>query len=49
MPLKKMVVPKAKLQRSEKMESLQDRYAIYVEQARQLGWPIKTFDEWLNS
>jgi hypothetical protein len=31
------------------MESLQDRYAIYVEQAKQLGWPIKTFDEWLNS
>lgn len=31
------------------MESLQGRYAIYVEQAKQLGWPIKTFDEWLNS
>lgn len=31
------------------MGSLQDRYAIYVEQAKQLGWPIKTFDEWLNS
>jgi|GEM_PF-2856018 len=30
------------------MGSLQDRYAIYVEQAKQLGWPIKTFDEWLN-
>lgn len=31
------------------MASLQDRYAIYLEQARQLGWHIKTFDEWLNS
>lgn len=31
------------------MGSLQDRYAIYVEQAKQLGWPIKTFDEWLSS
>lgn len=31
------------------MATLQQRYEIYVEQARKLGWPIKTFDEWLNS
>lgn len=29
--------------------SLEERYAIYVEQAKKLGWQIKTFDEWLNS
>ena len=29
--------------------SLEDRYAIYVEQATQLGWEVKSFDEWLNS
>ena len=32
-----------------KMGTLEDRYAIYVEQARQLGWVIKSFDEWLSS
>ena len=31
------------------METLQDKYRIYVEQAKSLGWKIKTFDEWLNS
>jgi hypothetical protein len=31
------------------MESLQSRYQIYVACARDLGWPIKTFEEWLNS
>jgi len=31
------------------MGTLEDRYAIYVEQARSLGWEIKSFDEWLNS
>ena len=29
--------------------TLKQRYEIYVEQARQLGWEIKSFDEWLNS
>lgn len=29
--------------------SEQDRYDIYVQCATDLGWPIKTFDEWLNS
>lgn len=24
-------------------------YAIYVEAAKQLGWKVKTYDEWLNS
>jgi len=31
------------------MGTLEDRYAIYCEQARALGWTIKSFDEWLNS
>ncbi len=31
------------------MGSLQDRYNIYAEQARQLGWPVKSFEEWLRS
>lgn len=29
--------------------TLEDRYAIYVKAAEDLGWPVKTFDEWLNS
>jgi len=29
--------------------TLEERYEIYCEQARSLGWEIKTFDEWLNS
>lgn len=29
--------------------SLQDRYDIYVAQATALGWPVKTFDEWMES
>jgi hypothetical protein len=31
------------------MQKLRERYEIYAEQARQLGWVVKTFDEWLNS
>jgi hypothetical protein len=31
------------------MESLQSRYQIYVACAEDLGWPIKSFEEWLNS
>ena len=31
------------------MESLQSRYQIYVACAEVLGWPIKSFEEWLNS
>jgi hypothetical protein len=29
--------------------SLKDKYEIYVKCATDLGWSIKTFDEWLNS
>lgn len=29
--------------------NLRQRYEIYVVQAKSLGWPVKTFDEWLNS
>jgi hypothetical protein len=28
---------------------LEDEYEIYVENARSLGWEVRTFDEWLNS
>lgn len=31
------------------METLQDRYNVYVRCATELGWPVKPFDEWLNS
>ena len=31
------------------MSRLQAEYEIYVQCATDLGWPIKTFDEWLNS
>lgn len=29
--------------------TLQERYAIYARCAGDLGWTVKTFDEWLNS
>lgn len=31
------------------MGTLRDRYEIYVTQAKALGWPIKTYEEWLGS
>lgn len=31
------------------METLRDRYNIYVAQAEALGWYVKSFEEWLNS
>lgn len=31
------------------MESLKTRYEIYVRCATDLGWSVKSFDEWLNS
>ena len=31
------------------MTNLEARYLAYREQAIQLGWKIKSFDEWLNS
>ena len=29
--------------------TLQAEYAIYLAAAQDLGWPVKTFDEWLAS
>lgn len=31
------------------MQSLKDRYNIYVRCATDLGWQVKSFEEWLNS
>lgn len=31
------------------METLCDRYNVYVQCATDLGWTVKSFDEWLNS
>lgn len=31
------------------MNSLQDRYAIYLQAMKDLGHEPKSFDEWLNS
>lgn len=31
------------------MESLQERYNVYVASAQSLGWEVKTFEEWLES
>jgi hypothetical protein len=31
------------------MGTVRDRYEIYLHQASQLGWVVKTFDEWLIS
>jgi len=31
------------------MQKLLDRYNVYVACAESLGWPIKSFEEWLNS
>lgn len=31
------------------MGTLEDRYNIYVKCATDLGWKVKSFDEWLNS
>lgn len=32
-----------------RVATLSNEYEIYVAQAESLGWPVKTFDEWLNS
>lgn len=29
--------------------SLKDRYEIYKTMAEQLGWYVKTYEEWLNT
>ena len=31
------------------METLKQRYNIYVEVVASMGWTPKTFDEWLDS
>jgi hypothetical protein len=31
------------------METLKDRYEVYVRSASDLGWEVKTFEQWLNS
>jgi hypothetical protein len=31
------------------MGTLRDRYNVYVRCTKDLGLPVKTFDEWLNS
>jgi len=31
------------------MGTLEERYDVYCEQARSLGWAINSFDEWLRS
>jgi hypothetical protein len=31
------------------MNTLEQRYKVYVDCATDLGWPIKSFNEWLNS
>ena len=30
-------------------ETLQDRYAVYIQACKDLGIPVKTFDEWLET
>ena len=29
--------------------TLYDRYLVYVSCAKDLGWDVKSYDEWLNS
>lgn len=36
-------------QPSQDQGSLRDRYEIYRANAESLGWPVKTFDEWMDS
>lgn len=33
----------------QRQGTLEQRWEIYRAQAKQLGWPVKSFDEWLNS
>jgi hypothetical protein len=37
------------LQERNSSETLDDRYACYVAAATDLGWTVKTYDEWLES
>lgn len=36
-------------QATQHQGSLHDRYEIYRANAESLGWPVKTFEEWLDS
>jgi len=31
------------------MGSLRDRYNIYLQCAKDLGWPVRSFEEWCDS
>lgn len=31
------------------IETSEDRYKIYIQAATELGWTVKTYDDWLNS
>lgn len=35
--------------RDNENSPLWDRYMIYVKAAEDLGWEVKSFEEWLNS
>jgi len=39
----------SKVDVSRMFGKLKDEYAIYEVNAKDLGWRIKSFDEWLNS
>ena len=39
----------SKIDVSRMFGKLKDEYAIYEVNAKNLGWRIKSFDEWLNS
>ena len=39
----------SKVDVSRMFGKLKDEYAIYEVNAKDLGWQIKSFDEWLNS
>lgn len=42
------LIPKADWQ-TQSRGSNSNEYDIYVAAAKSLGWPIKTYEEWLNS
>ena len=36
-------------QERDSSETLDDRYAIYVRRAKDLGWTVKSYEEWRRS
>jgi hypothetical protein len=36
-------------EQTQQRGQLADEYEIYKAQAEQMGWQVKSFDEWLNS